>query len=82
MLGSRAIVHYEAGRVADAVSDLDAAIALAPDLADLYGNRAVALSDLGREEEAAADLRRSVELTDLAGAALPADPAELQGATR
>ena len=69
-------MHYEAGRLPEAVTDLDTALALAPDLAELYRNRAVALSALGRSDHAIRDLTTYLELCDdaddreTAGAAL------------
>jgi Flp pilus assembly protein TadD len=58
----RAITRYESGRIAEAAVDLDRAVALAPEMPELYQNRAVALRDLGRLDEAARDLRMYVEL--------------------
>src|SRR6185436_2028527 len=47
-LANRAILNYEARQLQEALADLDHAIALSPELPDLYQNRAVALSDLQR----------------------------------
>ena len=63
VLANRAVLHYEAGRLRGSLADLDAAIALAPDHAELYQNRAVALRDLGRPNAAAGDLIRYLELS-------------------
>ena len=61
-LASRAVVHYQAGRLPDAAADLDLAVELAPELTELYQNRAVALQELGRRDEAARDLSTYLEL--------------------
>jgi single-stranded-DNA-specific exonuclease len=45
----------EAGRVAESLCDLDEAVQRAPNLPDLYENRAVALASLQRHEEAQRD---------------------------
>jgi regulator of sirC expression with transglutaminase-like and TPR domain len=55
-------VHYECGQVPAAAADLDRAVELAPDLPELYQNRAVALRDLGRFQQAAQDLHTYLEL--------------------
>jgi tetratricopeptide (TPR) repeat protein len=55
VLMNRAALHYEDGAVQQALDDLDQAIALAPDMAELYENRAVALRALGRTDLAASD---------------------------
>jgi tetratricopeptide (TPR) repeat protein len=62
VLASRAILHYEAGHLPEAVNDLGAALELAPDLAEVYQNRAVALRELGQCDEAARDLSTYLEL--------------------
>jgi len=46
----------------DAAADLDLAVELAPELPELYQNRAVALQELGRRDEAARDLSTYLEL--------------------
>ena len=56
ILANLAGVLYGAGRVEEALELLDQAVALAPDVAPLYRNRAVALESLGRADEAAHDL--------------------------
>jgi tetratricopeptide (TPR) repeat protein len=61
VLAARAIVYYEAGQVQRALDDLDAAIALAPDQALFYHNRATALIDLKRLREATRDLERYLQ---------------------
>jgi len=62
VLASRAVVRYAAGDLAASLADLDRALALAPRNADLYQNRAVALADLGRSEDAARDLETYLRL--------------------
>jgi tetratricopeptide (TPR) repeat protein len=61
--GSRAILHYESCNLEEALSDLNWAIKLKADAVDLYQNRAVVLSDLGRHLEAIGDLETAIELT-------------------
>ncbi len=56
ILANLAGLLYGEGRVEDALERLDQAVALAPDVAPLYRNRAVALEALGRPDEAARDL--------------------------
>ncbi|MFG2077872.1 tetratricopeptide repeat protein [Nonomuraea maritima] len=56
--GNRGVLRYAAGDPAGAVADLTRAVELQPD-PDLYANRAVALRDLGRIEEAEQDERRA-----------------------
>ncbi|NUP47139.1 MAG: tetratricopeptide repeat protein [Catenulispora sp.] len=52
---NRAVLAFSAGRPADALADLDAAIALGDDPA-LRANRAIALQDLGEHDRAVTDL--------------------------
>jgi Tfp pilus assembly protein PilF len=47
----------ESGRHAEALADLDNAISTGPDHPDVYLNKAEALENLGRTEEAAAAYR-------------------------
>ncbi|MCL2555233.1 MAG: hypothetical protein FWE75_24205 [Actinomycetia bacterium] len=56
---NRAVLAYSAGRPADAVDDLDRAVALADDPV-LRANRALALQDLGEHARALADLDAAV----------------------
>ncbi|WP_248965330.1 tetratricopeptide repeat protein [Sphaerisporangium perillae] len=58
---NRATLRYETGDPQGAAADLTRALELGEDPA-LYFNRAIALRDLGRLEEALADLRRAGEL--------------------
>ncbi len=58
---NRAILRYETGDAQGAVDDVTRAIDLGEDAA-LYYNRATALSELGRIEEARADLLRARDL--------------------
>lgn len=58
---NRAVLAYTAGRLAQAVEDLDHAIELADD-ASLRANRAVALQDLGEHRRALLDLDLAVEV--------------------
>ncbi|MFJ9037555.1 tetratricopeptide repeat protein [Streptomyces sp. NPDC102406] len=60
---NRAVLAFEAGRAADAVEDLDAALALTDDT-ELRANRAVALQSLGEHRRAVADLDRAVAALD------------------
>jgi tetratricopeptide (TPR) repeat protein len=53
--GNRAVLSYAAGRLADAIADLDQAIELADD-PSLRANRAIVLQDLGEHSRAVADL--------------------------
>jgi Flp pilus assembly protein TadD len=48
VLAGRAVAYFEAGQVVEALHDLDRAIELAPDVSELYENRAVALEALGQ----------------------------------
>jgi regulator of sirC expression with transglutaminase-like and TPR domain len=61
-LAGRAVLLYEQGEVVKCLADLDRAIALAPETPDLYQNRAVAYTDLGRGKEACCDLQKYLEL--------------------
>lgn len=62
-LVNRGIIHMDAGRIDAAISDHDAAIGLAPDNADPYINKAVALLRVdGRESEAVELLSIAIEL--------------------
>jgi tetratricopeptide (TPR) repeat protein len=58
---NRAVLSYSAGRLAEAVEDLDHAIELTDD-ASLRANRAVALQDLGEHRRALLDLDLAVEV--------------------
>ena len=58
VLGARATVLFEQGRIGDCLADLDRAIALTPARADLHFNRAYALEAAGRHAEGADALRR------------------------
>jgi tetratricopeptide (TPR) repeat protein len=58
----RAVLLYEQGRLRECLADLDRAVALAPGEPELYQNRAVANTDLGRRQAAALDLRKYLEL--------------------
>jgi regulator of sirC expression with transglutaminase-like and TPR domain len=55
-------LHYEAGRLQASVADLDRAVSLASETPELYQNRAVVLSDLGRRVAALADLSTYLRL--------------------
>jgi tetratricopeptide (TPR) repeat protein len=66
---NRAVLRYGMGEIAEALSDLDAALQLSDD-AELRMNRAIALQDLGRHREALADF-------DIAIADVGADDPEL-----
>jgi len=57
-----AVLLYWAGDVAGALARLDQAVALDASNPALYRNRAVALEELGRSDEAADDLARVLEL--------------------
>jgi tetratricopeptide (TPR) repeat protein len=59
-LANRAVLHFEAGRAADAVADLDRALALEPS-AELLLNRAVGRRQLGDLDGALADLSAAVD---------------------
>ena len=54
--------HIRLGKVDDALASYDRAIALQPDFADAYGNRANILGVLGHSTEALADLDRALAL--------------------
>ena len=56
---NRAVLRYSAGRLAEALDDLDRAIALGDDVV-LRANRALALQDLGDHDRALADLDLAV----------------------
>ena len=56
------IAYLSSRRVPEQVTYLDKAIALQPNFAVAYFNRASANRELGRHEEAAADLSKSIEL--------------------
>src|SRR5688572_14486078 len=68
----RALEHYRAGRYHDAIRELDTAFALDPTGKDLAYNLALVHERLGQLREAAAYLRRYVELES--------DPAEIASA--
>ena len=67
-LNNLACAYYLAGENSSAVGELDRAVALAPESAELYNNRAAALLRLGESlkanltERAGADLMRAVEI--------------------
>jgi tetratricopeptide (TPR) repeat protein len=61
-LGNLGAAYRTAGRPADAIPVLDRAIGLEPLNASLHYNRALALVNLGRLEEAAAGYRRCLEI--------------------
>ncbi|HEX7900373.1 MAG TPA: tetratricopeptide repeat protein [Planctomycetota bacterium] len=58
----RARVRQAAGRRADAIADLDAALALKPSFAAARGLRGVLKLEAGHRAEALADLKRAIEL--------------------
>jgi tetratricopeptide (TPR) repeat protein len=62
VLFGRSRVRHPLGRRAEAIADLDAAIALAPTFAEAIGLRGVIKLEVKRRTEAAADLRRAIEL--------------------
>jgi len=66
-LSARAELHYEQSDLLSAFADLNTAVLLDPDNAEIRFNRAIVAIDLGRGEYALADLRRADELT-------PGDP--------
>jgi protein O-mannosyl-transferase len=59
---SRAVALMRAGRVDEALRDLEAALKLNPRSAHTYTNRAIALSNKGEHERALADFDRAIEL--------------------
>ena len=59
---SRAVALLRAGRVDDALRDLETALKLNPRSAHTYTNRAIALSNKGAQEQALADFDRAIEL--------------------
>ncbi|HEU4561533.1 MAG TPA: tetratricopeptide repeat protein [Longimicrobium sp.] len=63
ILANLAALLYGEGHVEEALDHLDQAVALAPDVAPLYRNRAVALEALGRADKAARDLGTYLALT-------------------
>ena len=63
VFGNRAVLHYTAGRVAEAVSDLDRAIALR-DTGALRVNRGIGLLELGEAEAAVRDFDAALESAD------------------
>ncbi|HKY95957.1 MAG TPA: tetratricopeptide repeat protein [Kiloniellales bacterium] len=62
LLEARAWLYKRAERYAEAIADYDAAIALAPEDASLYRDRAEVQSYLGNYQAALADLDRSLEI--------------------
>jgi tetratricopeptide (TPR) repeat protein len=67
-LVNRGIVHMHARRFARALADYDAAIAIAPDVAEAHVNKGIALLKLGQDAAAAEILSHALELG-------PANPA-------
>ena len=63
MFGNRAVLHYTAGRAAEAVADLDRAIAL-KDTGVLRVNRGIGLLELGDAEAAIRDFDAALESPD------------------
>jgi tetratricopeptide (TPR) repeat protein len=61
--GNRAVLHFSAGRTAEAVADLDQAIALSDTVA-LRINRGIALQSLGDAEAAIRDFDAAVAMPD------------------
>lgn len=59
---SRAVALLRAGRVDEALRDLETALKLNPRSAHAYTNRAIALSIKGAQEQALADFDRAIEL--------------------
>jgi len=59
---SRAVALMRAGRVDEALRDLETALKLNPRSAHTYTNRAIALSNQGGHERALADFDRAIEL--------------------
>jgi tetratricopeptide (TPR) repeat protein len=56
--------HFRLGQVREALDQYNRAIALQPDFADAFGNRANVLSNLGRHEAALADYDRALALRE------------------
>ena len=67
----RAGVYYRLDRPTDALGDCDLALALEPNLAEAYRNRAFIHGRLGQAEEVEIDLERFKILTRERGAVLP-----------
>jgi tetratricopeptide (TPR) repeat protein len=61
--GNRAVLHFTAGRVTEAIADLDQAIALS-DVAALRVNRGIALHDLGDHQAAIRDFDAALTMPD------------------
>src|SRR5262249_48817233 len=61
------VCAFRRGRYPDAVAAFRACITLAPDRAEGYYNRAMALESLGRADEAARDFRRAAALDPALG---------------
>lgn len=61
---NRAVLHFAAGNAAEAVNDLDHAIAVADDPA-LRANRAIALAELGEHSRAISDLDAAIGASDV-----------------
>ena len=62
VLFGRSRVRHPMGRRAEAIADLDAAVALAPTFAEAIGLRGVIKLEDKRRAEAAVDLKRAIEL--------------------
>jgi len=58
----RALEHYHAGRLPDAITDYHEALAIAPGNAQIHANLGVALQGLGRHDEAVACYRKAIAL--------------------
>jgi tetratricopeptide (TPR) repeat protein len=72
-------MYYEAGNLEASLADFDRAIELKPEHGDLYQNRATVLTDLGRHQEAARDIRTTLRLNP-PDEERPALQAKLKGA--
>jgi Flp pilus assembly protein TadD len=79
VLFGRSRVRHPMGRRAEAIADLDAAVALAPTFAEAIGLRGVIKLEDKRRAEAAVDLKRAIELKP---SLRPAFEPSLQEATR
>ena len=55
-MANRAVLRFQRGAYLTSLADLDRAIALAPEMGELYRNRAVAQQSLGRTDRAREDL--------------------------
>ena len=56
------VIHYQRGEREAAIRQIDAALAVNPDVAAAHNNRGSALNDLGRAEEALASYDRAIVL--------------------